>query len=257
MNEVSVLDNGYVKLIDYMGSDLRILETARISTGSEVDKGEKRNRGLIRYLYVNKHSSPFEQAVFTFKVRAPIAIVRQWFRHRTGSYNEYSLRYSEAITDYYVPDNFREQGKINHQGSGNSVDEENNMIFKESYIDAFDTTVNLYQNLIDEGVSREQARMILPVGLYSEFYMTMNLSNLLKFITLRRHEHAQQEIYVYADAIFNILNSLDDFKYTMEIFTEVNKVEQTYALLLNNYRKDNNIGELNSKLNSIIEDDVP
>jgi thymidylate synthase (FAD) len=248
MRKIDVLDKGYVELIDFMGSDLRILETARISTGSESDKGEARNRGLIRYLYTNKHSSPFEQAVFTFKVRCPIAIARQWMRHRTGSYNEYSLRYSEAITDYYIPDNFRQQGKVNHQGSGEEMNEVDGEIFKESYVEMFEDVNNLYKNLIDEGVAREQARMILPVGLYTEFYMTINLSNLFKFITLRRHEHAQQEIYVYADAILRILKDLDELKYSVEIFEDMNEIETEFASLLNKHRKNKNFDELKDEL---------
>lgn len=168
--------------------------------------------------------------------------------HRTGSYNEYSLRYSEAITDYYIPDNFRQQGKINHQGSGEEMNKVDGEIFKESYVEMFEDVNNLYKNLIDEGVAREQARMILPVGLYTEFYMTMNLSNLFKFITLRRHEHAQQEIYVYADAILRILKDLDEFKYSVEIFEDMNEIETEFASLLNKYRKNKNFDELKDEL---------
>ena len=236
MKKINVLDKGYVELIDYMGSDRRILETARISTGSEPDKGDASNRGLIRYLYTNQHSSPFEQCVFTFKIKTPVAIARQWMRHRTGSYNEYSLRYSEAITDYYIPEEFREQGKINHQGSGNAI--ENSEMIKDVYSESFDEIMNTYKGMIEEGVAREQARMILPVGLYTEFYMTMNLSNLFKFIALRRHPHAQKEIYVYADAILKILKEVEDLKYSVEIFEDINEVQSAYTSALNKYRKE-------------------
>ena len=128
---VKVLDFGEVELIDRMGDDYRILQSARVSTGSSAKKGDKEDRGLIRYLYKNQHLSPFEQVQFTFRIKCPIFVARQWFRHRTFSYNEYSGRYSKMIEEMYLPENFRVQGIKNHQGSGLPISKEKNDILKK------------------------------------------------------------------------------------------------------------------------------
>ena len=240
MNKIEVLDHGFVELVDFMGDDYRILQSARVSTGGAAQKGDKQDRGLIRYLYSNKHLSPFEQVVFTFHVKMPIMVARQWMRHRTFSYNEYSLRYSEAIKEYYIPENFRIQGDKNHQGSGESVDETNNFIFKDAYIDGVENSLNLYEGYIEDGVARELARNVLPVSLYTEVYMTVNLRNLLHFLELRMHEHSQMEIRVYAEAILQILRGIDELKWTIEIFMETCVANYVYLSAINLARKTKN-----------------
>lgn len=229
MKKISILDHGFVEMVDFMGSDYRILQSARVSTGGSSQKGDPQDRGLIRYLYCNKHMSPFEQCVFTFHVKMPILVARQWMRHRTFSFNEFSMRYSEATKDYYVPEEFRKQGIKNHQGSGEPFDKDMNLMLSDVYNDVMENCNSAYSGFIDDGVSREIARGIIPVAQYTEMYMTVDLRNLLGFLCLRLHDHAQMEIRVYAEAILQILKNLDEFKWTMEIFEEMNKVD--YAIL--------------------------
>jgi thymidylate synthase (FAD) len=240
VNKINVLDHGFVELVDFMGDDYRILQSARVSTGGVAQKGDKEDRGLIRYLYLNKHLSPFEQVVFTFHVKMPILVARQWMRHRTFSYNEYSLRYSEAIKDYYIPADFRIQGVKNHQGSGDVFDEDNNLMFKDIYEETIEQCESAYDGFIEEEVAREIARGVLPVAQYTEMYMTVNLRNLLHFLNLRLHEHAQYEIRVYAEAILQMLKSIEQLKWTIEIFEEMNQFDYTLLSMLDQVRKEPN-----------------
>lgn len=252
--KINVLDYGFVELVDIMGDDYRILQSARVSTGGSASKGDEQDKNLIRYLYVNNHLSPFEQVVLTFHVKMPIFVARQWMRHRTFSYNEYSLRYSEAINDIFTPTNFRIQGKTNHQGSGVEIDGEVNEIIKSSYKEAVDKSFSTYDYMLENGVAREMARGILPVSQYTEMYMTVNLRNLFHFLHLRLHEHSQYEIRVYAQAILDILNSIYGLKYTMEIFNEVNEVQYTFIDALNKARKqENGFKKLQNYLKDFVE----
>lgn len=218
----NVLDKGSVELIDYMGDDYRVLQSARVSTGGVAKKGDKRDRGLIRYLYRNKHATPFESCVFTFKVKAPIFVARQWMRTRSASYNEFSARYSEVKNEFFIPENMRRQGEKNHQGSGEDITDTGLI---HSYQDAISNSKEIYDSYIDLGVAREMARCVLPVSQYTEFYFTINLRNLFHFLNLRLHHHAQHEIRVYAQAILEILKELEDFHWSVEIFEEMNDIE--------------------------------
>ena len=218
--KTKVLNKGEVELIDYMGNDFSILRSARVSTGGEAQKGDKQDRGLIRYLYKNQHMSPFEQSVFTFRIKAPHFVVKQLLRHRTFSFNEFSARYSEALDEVYIPDVWRKQGEKNHQGSGELFDEiesrEFSLIAEELYAQIFEK----YNYLISKGVSRELARTIIPVSNFSIVYATVDLRNLLHFLELRMHNHAQEEIREYAFAMYSIIRNLEEFKWTLEIFEE-------------------------------------
>lgn len=218
----NVLDHGSVELIDYMGNDYRVLQSARVSTGGVAMKGAVKDRGLIRYLYRNKHATPFESCVFTFRIQAPIFVARQWMRTRSASYNEFSARYSEVKDEFYIPKAMRKQGDKNHQGSGEDI-QDNGLI--HAYSDAISRAKDIYDGYIGFGVAREMARGILPVSQYTEFYFTINLRNLFHFLNLRLHAHAQYEIRVYAEAILDILKELGDFQWSVEIFEEMNEIE--------------------------------
>lgn len=203
-----VLDHGLVRLVDHMGNDLSIVRAARVSydadwrTGEDEGKDEK----LIAYLMKNHHTSPFEAVTFTFEVKAPLFVFRQWHRHRTWSYNEVSARYSELPEEFYVP----ELSDITHQSESNkqmrTSQQHDNALLMQSYMrksmmDAF----ALYKELLAQGCPRELARGVLPTSTYSRMFATVDLHNLFHFLRLRLHEHAQKEIRVYAEAMLELV----------------------------------------------------
>lgn len=202
MTTIDVLDHGFVRLIDSMGSDLSIVRAARVSYDAAWRAGEDQGSDtrLISYLWKNHHTSPFEAVTLTVEVKAPIFILRQWQRHRTWSYNEVSARYTTLPEEFYVPD----PSTIGTQSTNNkqvrdlgTSDPEASALIKEACAASF----REYHKLIKRGVPRELARSVLPVATYSRMFATVDLLNLLKFLTLRCHEHAQHEIRVYADAM--------------------------------------------------------
>lgn len=197
-----VLDDGFVRLIDYMGSDESIVQAARVSYG----KGTKTvsdDRSLIRYLMRNQHTSPFEMCEVKLHIRIPMDLWRQWIRHRTASVNEYSTRYSIAIDSVKktLPGQWRLQSEVNRQGSGESLDRDvgEGLSRREAELQAL--AREIYQERIDLGVAREQARKDLPLCTYTEAYWKINLHNLLHFLALRMDEKAQLEIREYATTI--------------------------------------------------------
>jgi thymidylate synthase (FAD) len=193
----------YIKLIDYMGSDQAIGDSARISYGKANQGKECEN--LINYLMEHDHSSPFEMAELIFEVKAPIFIARQWMRHRTYSYNEISLRYTEPAKDYFIFDNFRIQSKTNKQGSIGAINSELEKQLQLEYIELMEYCWNVYQRFIAVGVSKEQARGMLPIAWNTTFIVKGNLRNWLHFVKLRMHSTAQAEIRWYADKITDII----------------------------------------------------
>jgi thymidylate synthase (FAD) len=247
---VDVLDHGFVRLIDIMGNDQRVLQAARVSTGSNPSKGAAQDRGLIRYLYKNKHTSPFEKVVFEFHVKLPIFIARQWMRHRTQSYNEFSARYSEFNFEVYTPSAWRKQGIKNHQGSGENLPADLQCRLTSAYRVQMQGAEKLYDNMIkDKHVAREMGRMIIPVAQYTEFYSTINLWNLFHFLHLRLHEHAQYEIRVYAEAILSILEKLNQLKWSVEIFKQMHEVELLFQEAIG---KNKDLGKLAAHLKDYI-----
>jgi thymidylate synthase (FAD) len=227
----NVLDHGFIELVDYMGDDYRILQSARVSTGGVAQKGNDKDKKLIRYLYKNEHLTPFEQVTMTFHVKCPIFVARQWMRHRTMSFNEYSGRYSKMIDDKYVPVSIKCQSKKNHQGAEGI--HENNLKRLRTIIEAYDFSQDRYDFMIDDDVAREQSRIVLPLGQYTEFYFTVNLRNLFHFLELRLDEHAQYEIRVYAQAIMKILNNMDGLKWSVEVFKEFNLLKSIFHKAIN------------------------
>lgn len=201
------LDHGFVRLIDYMGSDESIVQAARVSYGRGT-RPVHQDRGLIRYLMRHQHTTPFEMVEFKFHCKLPIFVARQWIRHRTASVNEYSLRYSEAQNEFYIPDPdvIRKQSETNRQGrSTESVPSElqNQVlgILKQHTQQLW----NDYQQLEQLEIARELARINLPVSLYTEWYWKIDLHNLLHFLKLRLDPTAQYEIRVYAETIARIV----------------------------------------------------
>ena len=199
---IRVLDDGFVRVIDYMGDDAAIVQAARVSYG----KGTRRvheDRALIRYLVRHDHTTPFEMCGIKLHVRVPMDIWRQWIRHRTASVNEYSTRYSEAIdaarrTD---PVAWRTQSSVNRQGSAGLLPEEVGARLSAEEIDLQQRARAVYEARLAAGVAREQARKDLPLATYTEAYWKIDLHNLLHFLELRMEIHAQQEIRAYATAI--------------------------------------------------------
>ena len=205
--EFPVLDHGFVRLVDYLGSDQRIVQAARVSYG-EGTKTYRQDKGLINYLLRNDHTSPFEQVNFTFHVKMPIFVARQWVRHRTGRMNEISGRYSVMKDECYVPapENIALQSEDNKQGRCTEpVDAETAEKIRNAFIADQKKTFETYNEMIDMGLAREIARIDLPLSLYTEFYWQMDLHNLFHFLALRMDGHAQWEIRQYANTMFEII----------------------------------------------------
>lgn len=214
--KLELLNHGYVRLIDHMGSDLAISRAARTSYDADWRAGENKGSDarLIDYLWRNKHTSPFEAVQFTFEVKAPIFVFRQWHRHRTWSFSEVSGRYAELPEEYFLPDPWLvgEPSKDNKQVRDIKFTPDDVLEHHENEISALKLLMGdvfaRYHALIDAGWPRELARTILPLGTYSRMFASVNLLNLLKFISLRDHEHAQYEIRVYAEAMRKLIQPI-------------------------------------------------
>lgn len=202
---VKVLDHGFVRLVDFMGDDLSVVRAARVSYDAAWRTGENEgsDRKLINYLWKHRHTTPFEAVTFTFEIKAPIFVFRQWHRHRTWSYNELSARYRELPEEFYIPNEhiIGVQSAQNKQGRTLGEMDQTRLALLEEYKVMAANAFKLYQLMIRAHYPKELARMILPVSTYSHMFGTVNLLNLLKFLTLRCDAHAQYEIRVYSDAM--------------------------------------------------------
>ena len=211
---VQVLDHGFVRVVDYMGDDGAVVQAARVSYG----RGTRRtsdDRGLIRYLMRNRHTTPFEMCEIKLHVKLPIFVARQWIRHRTANVNEYSARYSILDREFYIPDAdvIRTQSRTNRQGRGEQLSPQEAARVQELLREDAERAYNHYEELLNEspagesgddeqsGLARELARTNLSLNFYTQWYWKIDLHNLLHFLSLRADEHAQYEIRVYADAI--------------------------------------------------------
>ena len=192
-------------LINSMGSDLTVINSARVSFGKKKDELEPSDIKLINYLAKNKHLTPFEHCTLTVLVKCPLYIRSQIHRHRTFSYNEISRRYTDENLEFYTPDVFRTQHKSSKQCSGGEFDSEQNEVAQSINSDVEKTCLEAYNKLIDMGVARELARGLLPQSLMTEFYMTGNLRNWVHFLKLRLDSHAQKEVQDVAKPITDIL----------------------------------------------------
>ena len=185
-------------------AEYAIVRAARVSYGLGL-KGAQQDKGLVNYLMRHYHTSPFEFVQFTFRIECPIFVARQIMRHRTFSFNEYSARYSEMKDRFYIPDTFGAQDTVNKQGTvREEYSSDQTAELQRYYVETYEQAYTNYQALLDAGVSREQARMILPVGIYTEMYATIDLSNLLKFLKLRMDEHTQLETREVANAMYEL-----------------------------------------------------
>ena len=210
---MKILDHGHVNLVDSMGSDISIVRNARVSYHGDMEKETpEKTEKLIHYLMTNGHTSPFESVNFTFDIKAPIFVVRQWHRHRTWSYNEVSARYTELTEEFYIPD----ADKIGVQSEDNKQMRDFDQDYKPTlseHIQGIMTRSNYdsfaeYKLLLSEGVPRELARSVLPMGTYTHMFASVDLHNLFHFLRLRLHEHAQYEIRVYAEALLGLIQPI-------------------------------------------------
>ena len=205
-DSVQILDHGLLRLIDYMGGELAISRNARVSYDAEP---REEDRGLIKYLLMNGHNTPFESTCITFEVKAPIFVFRQWHRHRTQSYNELSARYRQLPEEFWVPEakDITKQSKDNKQMRTDEQHPEAEEI-QIAIIAANRASFQVYKQLIRDECPREIARSVLPVGTYSHMFTTANLYNWFRFCKERSHEHAQYEIRVFSDAILIMLGEI-------------------------------------------------
>lgn len=204
--EYPVLDHGFVRLVDYLGGDGRIVQSARVSYG-EGTKSYREDSGLINYLLRNDHTSPFEQVVLTFHTKMPVFVARQWVRHRTARLNEISGRYSVLKDEFYIPegDHLAPQSSDNKQGrSTEPYDQQTRQRITERLEAGQRRAYEEYTELLELGLARELARINLPVSTYTEWYWQIDLHNLFHFLRLRLDPHAQYEIRAYAEVILEI-----------------------------------------------------
>ncbi len=208
--EFKVLDKGFVRLVDYLGGDARIVQAARVSYG-EGTKSYREDAGLIDYLLRHEHTSPFEQVILTFHVKLPIFVARQWIRHRTARVNEVSGRYSIMKDEFYVPApaDLALQSEDNKQGRSDeplpaSQAAECIAAFQAGQKSAYEA----YGDLVETGLARELARINLPLSLYTEWYWQIDLHNLFRFLSLRMDPHAQKEIRLYAAVLLDMAQAV-------------------------------------------------
>lgn len=217
--EIKVLDKGFVRLVDYLGGDQRIVQSARVSYGSGT-KTTREDKDLINYLMRNAHTSPFEQVILTFHCKMPVFVARQWVRHRTARLNEISGRYSVMKDEFYIPEEnqIRIQSESNKQGRGDLLDKEKASEIINSMSKSQSETYKTYKEYLDMGAARELARINLPLSLYTEWYWQIDLHNLFHFIKLRLDNHAQYEIRVYAEVLAQCAKAVAPMAY--EAFEE-------------------------------------
>ena len=199
---VPVLDHGFVRLDDAMADDLSVVNGARVSFARHKAEMDDSDAGLIQFLMRERHGTPFEHNSFRFHIRAPIFVAREWFRHRVGSFNEFSMRYAKATDDFYVPEPDDVRSQVGKPGAYSFEPVEPGVAetTREEMRAVYEAAFSAYERLVELGVARELARSVLPVGAYTEFYWTVNARALMNFLSLRNSETAQREIRRYAEA---------------------------------------------------------
>ena len=214
--QFKVLDSGFIRVMDYMGDDTAIIQSARVSYG-EGTKKVSNDKGLIRYLMKNWHTTPFEMCEIKLHIKLPIFIARQWIRHRTANVNEYSARYSILDKEFYIPkpQHMSSQSTTNKQGRGSNLSKKDTERFLKILKDDAERNYKHYEDMLNEnqsgeiknddktGLSRELARINLTLNTYTQWYWKIDLHNLLHFLYLRDDPHAQYEIQAYAEIILN------------------------------------------------------
>ncbi len=205
---ITLLGKGHADLIDVMGDELAIVNAAKVSYSKHATKLTKNNIKLIKYLWDHRHTTPFEMVEFKFRVKVPIFIRAQWHRHRTWSYNEISRRYTSDDMGFHIPETFRKQAEKNKQGSEGEFNDSENEAFRKEMESITKKCFDIYDKWISLGMVREQARMILPQNMWTEYYAKVDLHNLLHFLRLRLDPHAQYEIRVYAEALLELITPI-------------------------------------------------
>jgi thymidylate synthase (FAD) len=220
---IEVLDHGFVRLDEAMASDLSVVNAARVSFARRKEEMDDADRGLIRFLLRERHGTPFEHNAFRFHIRAPIFVAREWFRHRVGSFNEFSMRYAKATDDFYVPAPEDVRTQVGKPGSYSFEQVEPDLAetTREEIRAVYETAFAAYERLVEQGVARELARSVIPVGAYTEFYWTVNARSLMNFVSLRAAETAQREIQRYADACERFL--AEEMPVTYEAFVDADR----------------------------------
>ena len=198
-----LLDHGFVRLDGALADDLSVVNGARVSFARRKTEMDESDEALIRFLMRDRHGSPFEHNAFRFHIRCPIFVAREWFRHRVGSFNEFSLRYAKASDDFYIPELEDVRTQVGKPGaySFEQVEPELAEHTREKLREVYDAAFGAYEELVEAGVARELARSVLPVGAYTQFYWTVNARSLMNFISLRNAQFAQLEIRRYAEAV--------------------------------------------------------
>jgi thymidylate synthase (FAD) len=264
-NAIAVLDHGFVRVVDSMGSDAAIVQAARVSYGDGT-KTVMEDRGLIRYLIKHKHTSPIEQCVVKLHIKMPVFIARQWIRHRTASLNEYSGRYSVMTDEFYLPEPevIQPQSSDNKQGRFGSLSETSTTGVRWMMQAAYNQSYDIYQALLGEtdpskfqdgqiiydpydeedplfgedfgGIAREMARCVLPVANYTELYWTQNLHNMMHLLKLRMDPHAQYEIRMFANAVYDLIQPL--FPEALKAFEDYVREAKTLSRMEINIVRD-------------------
>lgn len=216
-NTKKVLNTGFVRLVELMGNDMSVVQAARVSYGDE-SKGPEKDKKLIEFLLKNEHMSPFEHVVFKFHIKCPMFVARQWFRYRDSAFNEISGRYVEVKDEFYTPAYFRTQSGKNYEYTNMSEQDCNELSTK--FNNFYTWSYNFYRKLLEKGVAKEQARMVLPQSIFTEFYWTVNGRSLMNFLHQRLDVHAQWEIRQYAETILDIFKT--NLPWTAESFLKSN-----------------------------------
>jgi thymidylate synthase (FAD) len=221
---IQVLDHGFVRLDGALADDLSVVNGARVSFARRKTEMDESDAGLIRFLMRDRHGTPFEHNAFRFHVRCPIFVAREWFRHRVGSFNEFSMRYARATDDFYLPEPEDVRSQVGKPGaySFEPVSDELAETTREELRAVYETAYATYERLVEQGVARELARAVLPVGAYTEFFWTVNARSLMNFVSLRAAETAQREIRRYADAVERFFE--DRMPITYEAFVASGRV---------------------------------
>jgi thymidylate synthase (FAD) len=238
-----------VELIDHMGNDLRIVNCARVSYGKESKELTEGDKGLIDYMIREGHSSPVESVKFTFKISAPIFVLRQLMRSRTGVFNEISGRYVTLPEEYFLPNELNPQSSSNHQGREEGHSHESSEVYIKAMQSSIEESFSTYNSLIEGGVSKEQARTVLPVATMSHIWWTIDLHNLFHFLKTRLDGHAQLEIRELAQKIFDIIEpivpvAVASWKYNIFNGVSLNEAEKDFFFyLLNQHATEGTVSE--------------
>jgi thymidylate synthase (FAD) len=202
-DELKLFEHGFVRLDSAMADDLSVVNSARVSFAVRKEEADDKDRGLIRFLMRERHGTPFEHNSFRFHIRAPIFVAREWFRHRIGSFNEESARYHRLEGDFYIPSAPAVRGQVGKPGGysfeplDQTIADETIDTFRRVYKELYQE----YQSLVEKGVAKELARALLPFGIFTQFYWTLNARSLMNFLSLRNADAAQYEIRMYAQAV--------------------------------------------------------